>query len=158
VTLGILSLIVLSTLTLALAAPETDGSNMNRVTYWKGEEAGPDAEDWSQYRADAGHSGYTASQLPSDLSLVWKYEGKAPDPAWTGAHTRMDFDYACEPVISGDMLYFGSSSDCKVYALDALTGEERWTFFTDAPVRLAPAVWSAFSACCMERSGLYHQR
>jgi len=69
------------------------------------------------------------------------YDGEAPDPAWTGAHTRMDFDYACEPVISGDTLYFGSSSDCKVYALDALTGEERWTFFTDAPVRLAPAVW-----------------
>ncbi|MEA1909371.1 MAG: PQQ-binding-like beta-propeller repeat protein [Euryarchaeota archaeon] len=140
VTLGIISLIVLSTLTLALAAPETDGS-ANHVTYGYGEDVGQDAEDWSQYRADAGHSGYTVSQLPSDLSMVWKYEGAAPDPAWTGVHTRMDFDYACEPVISGATLYFGSSSDCKVYALDTLTGEERWTFFTGAPVRLAPAAW-----------------
>ncbi|KAF5415201.1 MAG: hypothetical protein U9N46_11930 [Euryarchaeota archaeon] len=77
VALGILSLIVLSTLTLALAAPETDGGT-NRVTCWTGEEAGPDAEDLPRYRADARHSEYTASQLPSDLSLVRKWEGKAP--------------------------------------------------------------------------------
>jgi len=47
VTLGILLLTVLGTLTLALAAPETDGST-NRATYWNGEKADPDAEDWSQ--------------------------------------------------------------------------------------------------------------
>ena len=77
VTLGILSPIVLSTLTLALDAPETDGST-NRVTYRTGEEAGPDAGDLPRYRADAGHSGDTASHLPSDLSRIWKWEGKAP--------------------------------------------------------------------------------
>ena len=77
VTLGILSLIVPSTPTPALAAPETDGGT-NRVTCGADEEAGPDAEDLSQYRADAGHSRYTASQLPSDLSRIWKWEGKAP--------------------------------------------------------------------------------
>ena len=99
------------------------------------------SSNWQQYRADAGRSGYTNNQLPSDLSLIWKYEQKAPTPAWTGAHTRMVFDYAYEPVISGGTLYFGSSSDCKLYALDASTGEERWSFFTDAPIRLAPAVW-----------------
>ena len=77
VTLGILSLIILSTLTLALAAPETEGS-ANHVIYEYGEDVGPDAEDGSQYRADAGHSGYTTSQLPSDRSPVWKWEGKAP--------------------------------------------------------------------------------
>ena len=77
VMLGILSLIVLSTLTLALAAPETGGS-ANRVAYEYGEDVGHDAEDWSQYRADAGHSGYAASQLPSDRSTLCKWEGKTP--------------------------------------------------------------------------------
>ena len=76
-TLGILSLIILSTLTLALAAPETD-DNTNRVTCWKGEEAGPDGEDLPRYRVDVGHGGYTASQLPSDRSMVRKWEGKSP--------------------------------------------------------------------------------
>ena len=38
-------------------------------------------------------------------------------------------------------MFFGSSADGRVVALDAATGRERWTFFTDAPVRFAPAVW-----------------
>ncbi len=74
--LRILSPIILNTRTLALAAPETDGS-ANRVTRGYGEAVGPAAEDGSQYRADAGHSGYTANQLPSDPSRVWNWEGKA---------------------------------------------------------------------------------
>ncbi|MDP6634141.1 MAG: PQQ-binding-like beta-propeller repeat protein [Phycisphaerae bacterium] len=37
------------------------------------------------------------------------------------------------------LVFFGSSTDHKVYALDAATGETVWTFFTDGPVRVAPA-------------------
>lgn len=76
VTLGGISPIVLSTLTLALAAPVTGGDIMNPAYRGSKEENGNDG--WPRYRADAGYSGYTASQLPSDLSLVWKWEGKAP--------------------------------------------------------------------------------
>ena len=61
-------------------------------------------------------------------------------PAWP-TRNRQRFDRAYQPVIAGGTLYFGSSADGKVYALDALTGETRWTFFTDGPVRFAPAVW-----------------
>jgi len=53
----------------------------------------------------------------------------------------MPFDRAYHTVVAGETLFFGSSADCKVYALDAATGAERWTFFTDSPVRFAPAVW-----------------
>ena len=97
--------------------------------------------DWPQYRADSGRCGYTPEKLSSNLSLRWKYVQKPPSVAWKGVHTRMTFDYAYEPVIAGKILYFGNSTDCKVYALDAKTGEELWTFFTNAPVRFAPAVW-----------------
>jgi outer membrane protein assembly factor BamB len=51
------------------------------------------------------------------------------------------FDRAFQPVVAGGLLAFGSSADDTVYALDAATGEIRWTFCTDAPVRFAPAVW-----------------
>ena len=101
----------------------------------------PENGDWPQYRADSGRTGYTPEQLPSNLSMRWKYEQDPPCPAWTGVDTRMTFDYAYEPVIAGKILYFGSSSDDKVYALDATTGREKWSFFTGAPVRFAPAVW-----------------
>ncbi|MCE5252500.1 PQQ-binding-like beta-propeller repeat protein [bacterium] len=100
------------------------------------------AADWPQYRADAGRSGYSPGTLPANLSLRWVYRSPhAPMPAWKGKDTRMPFDFAFETVIAGGMLYFGSSADCKLYALDAATGKVRWTYFTDAPVRFAPAVW-----------------
>jgi len=44
------------------------------------------------------------------------------------------------PVIAGGLLYFGSSSDDTIYCLDAKTGKKRWSFVTEGPVRLAPAV------------------
>ena len=98
--------------------------------------------DWPTYRGDARRSGYTASELPAKLSLRWTYKARhAPQPAWSGRDTRMPFDRAYHTVIADGRLYFGSSVDCKVYALNAATGAELWTFVTDAPVRFAPAVW-----------------
>ena len=100
------------------------------------------AADWPQYRSDAARSGYTSDRLAANLSPRWIYKARHnPKPAWLGNDTRMPFDYAYHTVIADGVLFFGSSADCKVYALDAATGKERWTFFTDAPVRFAPAVW-----------------
>jgi outer membrane protein assembly factor BamB len=99
------------------------------------------AADWPTYRGDALRSGYTGDALPAALSLRWTYRARhAPRPAWSGRDTRMPFDRALQPVVAGGTLFFASSADDKVYALDAATGAERWSFFTDGPVRLAPAV------------------
>jgi outer membrane protein assembly factor BamB len=54
--------------------------------------------------------------------------------------SRQIFDYAYHPVIADGLLYYGSSADDKIYCLDATTGEQRWTFFTEGPVRLAPTI------------------
>ena len=98
--------------------------------------------DWPQYRADAARSGYSPDKLPAKLAPQWVYRPMhAPTPAWQGDDTRMPFDYAFHTVIADGVLFFGSSADCAVYALDAKTGAQRWTFITDAPVRFAPAVW-----------------
>ena len=99
------------------------------------------AVDWPQYRADAARSGYTPEELSAELSLNWVYQPRhGPRPAWKGHDTRMPFDYAFHAVIADGTVFFGSSADCKVYALEAATGRERWSFFTDSPVRFAPAV------------------
>jgi len=99
------------------------------------------AADWPMYQADSARSGYTPEQLPERLTLRWTYQSPhAPTSAWP-TRTRQQFDRAYQPVIAGGVLYYGSSADCKVYALDAVTGKIRWTFFTDSPVRFAPVVW-----------------
>jgi outer membrane protein assembly factor BamB len=53
----------------------------------------------------------------------------------------MLFDRTHDVVVAGGLLFMGTSADCQVVALDASTGRPRWTYFTDAPVRFAPAVW-----------------
>ena len=99
------------------------------------------AEDWPMYRRDAQRSGYTPERLPAQLSLAWSYHPLHPPvPAWP-RDDRMWFDLAPEVVVAGDLLVFGSSSDGRVIAIDAATGDPRWTFFTGAPVRFAPALY-----------------
>ena len=99
--------------------------------------------EWPQYRADAARSGFVDDTLDTGLTLRWIHRARqAPDPAWRGLDTRMPFDEVHEPVvISRGLLFLGSSAEGTVTALDAATGTEQWTYFTDGPVRFAPAVW-----------------
>jgi outer membrane protein assembly factor BamB len=97
--------------------------------------------DWPTYRHDAARTGYTPESIPNQLALRWVHRSThAPKPAWPTS-TRIDFDLVFQPIIMGDLILFGSSVDDQVYALDANTGEESWTFFTGAPVRFAPCGW-----------------
>ncbi len=99
------------------------------------------ADDWPTYKGNPARNGYTAKSLPDNLALRWVVkEQHAPAPAWP-ASTRLGFDRAHQPVIAGDTLYFGSTTDCCLHALDAATGKERWSFFTGGPIRFAPAAW-----------------
>jgi len=100
------------------------------------------AADWPAFRGGAGRTGYTSEPLPADLHLRWVHRPRhAPQPAWPGRDTRMPFDRAFHVAVAGGHVFFGSSADGKVRALDAATGEEAWSFHTAGPVRLTPAVW-----------------
>ena len=103
------------------------------------------AADWPQYRADAARSGYTAESLAPQLRLHWSYRlPHAPMPAWPDPgweRNRLAFDFADHIVAAGGQVFFGSSADCAVRALDAQTGQLRWRFLTGGPVRFAPALW-----------------
>ena len=100
------------------------------------------ASGWPMYRADAARSGYTSDHLAARLKIDWvRKANNPPQPAWSGRDTRMPFDLTFQPVVSGGLVFFGSSSDCTVYALEAGTGREKWTYITDGPVRFSPAVW-----------------
>ena len=111
------------------------------------------AADWPTYRADAARSGVTAENLTLPLQQSWVHQPlHAPRPAWRGPakrdpynkvenlKNRQLFDHAFHVVVDGESVYFGSSADDQVHCLDGVTGKERWTFFTEGPVRLAPTL------------------
>ena len=98
------------------------------------------AADWPTSHGDAARSGYTAESLPSPLALQWKAEEPPPEPAWRTIE-RMPFDWCYDVVVAGSTVFYGTSSEGRLVARDAATGQIRWTFLTEGPIRFAPVVW-----------------
>jgi len=103
------------------------------------------AEDWPTYRSQMTRSGITSETIGPRLFLQWKYIPiHPPKPAWpmpSEELPRMHNDNAYHVVIADKNAYFGSCVTNKVYSIDAAKGKVRWTFFTEGPVRFAPAVY-----------------
>jgi len=111
------------------------------------------ADDWPTYNHDPARSAVSAEELPASLAESWVFRSHYPPrPAWDEPATwdgwnkvyrlknRQTFDKAFHVAVVDDAVYFASSSDDKVYCLDAGDGSLRWQFFTEGPVRLAPTV------------------
>src|SRR5947209_527206 len=98
------------------------------------------AADWPMWRYDPQRTATSPQQLPAQLHLQWAREYPALTPAWPD-QDKMPFDIAYEPVVCGHALLLSSSRHDCVRCLDTRTGEERWTFHADGPVRFAPAAW-----------------
>ena len=98
------------------------------------------AADWPTWRGDAMRSGVTGEALPEELQLQWVREFPQLEPAWPD-EARMRFDVAYEPIVAGDTLFVASPRADRVSAFDTATGEHRWDFFADGPIRFAPTVW-----------------
>ncbi len=107
--------------------------------------------DWPTYLHDASRVGATSEPLTAPLRPAWTYASPvAPTMAWAGEDgrvfenhvtlNRIRFDDVFHVAIAGGRVFFGSSVDGRVYCRDLATGREAWTFFTDAPIRLAPHV------------------
>ena len=109
------------------------------------------AADWPTYARDSARTCSTPEKLSWPLAQSWTFRpGFPPAPAWGDPKDervegilelrRVHFDDVFQAVVAGGSLYFGSSADNKIYALDAATGRPRWTKITGGPVRLAPSV------------------
>lgn len=111
------------------------------------------AGDWPTYRGDYARSGVSTDAFPERVEEAWVWRSpQPPRPAWQGEakwdgwnkvfdmKARQIFDRAFHAVVANGRVFFGSSSDDKIYCLDAKTGHEVWSRFTEGPVRLAPTV------------------
>ncbi len=110
--------------------------------------------DWPMWRYDAGRSAASPLELPDELYLQWKRELPAPRPAFPN-DPRLCFDISYEPVAMGKRIFVPSMVTDSLTALDTDTGEPKWTFFADGPVRLAPLAWENKVYCVSDDGCLY---
>lgn len=110
--------------------------------------------DWPTCQRDNARSAVTSERLALPLSPQWVFKSPWP-PArgwdepehgevWSYGVTRVGrvrYDDSFPVAAVGDAVYFASSAENKVYAIDASGAAVRWIFYTDAPPRLAPTVW-----------------
>lgn len=113
-------------------------------------------QDWPQYKKDNHRSGNSNVNLDvATLGEDWVYTASQnPSPAWYGPAkedtyaksgplpSMRDYDLAYYPIIVGDKLYYGSTSDHAIHCIDVKTGEELWTYTTGGPIRVAPTFHS----------------
>ncbi len=112
------------------------------------------ADDWPTYRNDITRSGVSTDVVAPPLTSAWTYSSPyPPQPAWPGParrdgwhktenlKARVIFDWAFHVVSDEKSVYFGSSVDDQIYCLDAKSGDVKWTYFTEGPIRLAPMIY-----------------
>jgi len=117
---------------------------------------GAGAADWPTYMHDTQRSGVTEESLGASLAAAWVYPRlPKPVPAWPGEakkdayiaipsqkpfKTRLVFDRVNHVVAAGEWVFAGSVTEHTLNCFAAATGEPRWTFFADGPVRMAPTL------------------
>ncbi len=100
----------------------------------------PGDADWPFWRRDPAHTGTTPRALPERLYLQWSRELPPLQPGWPD-QPRVQMDAVYEPIVLGRMMIVPSAREDGVSAYDTRTGEKKWTYFCDGPVRYAPAAW-----------------
>ena len=99
------------------------------------------ADDWPMWRYDAARSAASPNELESELGLVWEKQFSERTQAWDDPLNLdlMTYDRVFEPIVIDGRLIIGFNDRDKVVAMDTETGQELWTFYTEAPVRMPPA-------------------
>lgn len=133
------------------------------------------AQSWPTYRHDVRRSGVTGEKLPFPLQPSWvRTSTQPPQTAWTGPakwdaysgntglQSMRNFDPCFFVTVDRGKVFFGSSVDDAVHAIDAKTGIEQWVFFTGSAVRFPPTLAhgrayfgsdDGFVYCCDQESG-----
>lgn len=88
-------------------------------------ETRPDAKAWNSYRHDERRSGATGERVSGALDRRWKVSfGVDISP----------------PVAADDRVFIAAKSRHTIYALDARTGEEQWSFAGGGPIDSPPSI------------------
>ena len=115
------------------------------------------AEDWPMWRGNAQRTAVSAGALPAEFNLLWQKNLQPRNQAWDDPLNLdlMTYDRVFEPIVVGDRLFLSFNDRDKVSAFDTDTGQELWSAFADAPVRLPPVGTSKGIYFCSDDGFLY---
>lgn len=85
-----------------------------------------DSKDWPSYRHDARRTGASPSQIPGSPKRKWK--------------VCLDTELT-PPVVADGRVLVAAKNQHTIYALDASTGRQLWTFAADARIDSPPSVY-----------------
>ncbi len=96
--------------------------------------------DWPMWRYDAGRTAATPNSVPENLRLLWQVEYGQRQQAWDDPLNLdlMTYDRTFEPIVLDGRMFMGFNDRDKLLALDARTGKELWSFYSEGPVRMPP--------------------
>lgn len=111
-------------------------------------------QQWKTFRSDSARSGATNAEIEANrLELAWQWSSPVPpNPAWDGparwdAYAQIrdlpamrQYDACFQPVSDGETVYFGSSSQDTLTALNLNNGTLKWNYAAGGPIRLAPTI------------------
>jgi len=86
--------------------------------------------EWPTFRHDNRRSGYVRTDVPSDVEPSWKKR----------FHTKIS-----QPTIANGILFLSAVDEHTVYALNAVSGEEIWSFMADGRVDSPPTMYKGFA-------------
>ena len=82
-------------------------------------------------------AGLALAPAAAEVKPQWVWELPARQPAWQTT-PRMPLDSAYVPVVQGNLVLVGCEHNGALLAVDLETGAEKWRFYTDGPIRVAP--------------------
>jgi len=110
---------------------------------------------WPSLRRDNQRSGVSHERIQLPLQVRWVHTpDSAPQPAWPPPakinravqspplDPTLTYDRAFHTVVHDGLVYYGSSADDSVHCMELQTGKPVWTYTTNGPVRLAPALYA----------------
>lgn len=110
---------------------------------------------WPAVRRDNHRSAISYERIQLPLHRDWVHTPNLePKPAWPPParvnravksdplDPTLTYDRAFHTVVHNGLVYYGSSADDSVHCLELTTGKEVWTYTTNGPIRLAPALYA----------------
>ena len=103
--------------------------------------------DWTQFQHDAQHTGRTTVSVTPNYKITWAWADKnhivknftspagknITDGFEQGFQYTVMFSGQMQPIIAGGKTYFGAMNGI-MYAVDALTGDNKWDYATAGPI------------------------